>query len=244
MIGSENEATRRSGEVPDPAVSGAPNPGAVDSPDRPRTNAELREEAIRRMTLTAIQLIANHGAAKLSLVDVGREAGFSHSLPNYYFGSKKGLLLHVYSFIVHGARGKIVRWWRTRQLGHIRPGLPNIRATIQGYLGLVEDDPAPTRAWHVLWSESISSMPELLEVVRTMNRRFIDFFVHELNVAIERGEADPDIDVEALALLLAASVRGVVAQYMVDPERVDLQRAADALILLLNRGVAMKTNIT
>jgi len=243
MIGSGNEAIQSNGEDPSLAAS-APTTDMVDSPERPRTNAALREEAIRRMTLTAIRLIAEQGAARLSLVDVGREAGFSHSLPNYYFGSKKGLLLHVYSFLVKGAPGKIGRWWRARQLGHIRPGLPHIRATIRGYLGLVEDDPAPSRAWHVLWSESISSMPELLESVRAMNRRFVDFFAQELKVAIERGEADPDIDVEALAMLLAAAVRGVVAQYMVDPERVDPQRIADTLIMLLDRGIGMKTNIT
>ena len=80
MIGSSDEATRRDGEVRD-AVPSAPSLDAGDSPDRPRTNAELREEAISRMTLTAIRLIAEHGAAKLSLVDVGREAGFSHSCP-------------------------------------------------------------------------------------------------------------------------------------------------------------------
>jgi len=211
--------------------------------DAPRTNAELRDESIRRMTETAIRLVAARGAAKLSLVDVGRESGFSHSLPNYYFGSKKGLLVHVYEFIVQGVSGKIVRWWQKRGFGKIRRGLPNIRATIRGYLGLVDDDPTPSRAWHVLWSESISSMPELLEVVRPMNRRFVDFFERELRVAIELGEADPGVDVEALSLLVAASLRGAIAQYMVDPQRVNLPRIADALIALLDRGVATQTNI-
>ena len=144
---------------------------------------------------------------------------------------------------MQGVSGKIVRWWHKRGFGKIRRGLPNIRATIRGYLGLVDDDPTPSRAWHVLWSESISSMPELLEVVRPMNRRFVDFFERELRVAIELGEADPGVDVEALSLLVAASLRGAVAQYMVDPQRVNLPRIADALIALLDRGVATQTNI-
>ena len=57
------------------------------------------------------------------------------------------------------------------------------------------------------------------------------------------NEADPGVDVEALSLLVAASLRGAVAQYMVDPQRVNLPRIADALIALLDRGVATQTNI-
>ena len=96
-----------------PGIVGAPReppepPAAVDDgAHRSRTNAELRDEAIGRMTTTAMRLVAARGAARLSLVDVGRESGYSHSLPNYYFGSKKGLLLHVYRYIVHNARDKI-----------------------------------------------------------------------------------------------------------------------------------------
>lgn len=224
-----------------PDTDAADVPGA---PARPRTNAELRDESIRRMTQTAIRLVAARGAAKLSLVDVGREAGFSHSLPNYYFGSKKALLRHVYEVIVRGARGKILRRHRSQSNEPVRPGLSNIRATVRGYLGLVHEDPTASRAMHVLWSESISSMPDLLESVRPMNRAFVEFFDHELRAAVARGEVEAEIDVEALSLLLAAGVRGAVAQYMVDPERVDLPRIADALLAMLERSIGAKTNIT
>ena len=225
-------------EPPEPPAAGD------DGAHRSRTNAELRDEAIGRMTTTAMRLVAARGAARLSLVDVGRESGYSHSLPNYYFGSKKGLLLHVYRHIVHNARDKIRNWYRARLPGQVRPGMSSIGATVRGYLGLVHQDPTGSRAMHVLWSESISSMPELIEAVRPMNRRFVEFFDEELRFAIERGEIDADVDVEALSLLLAASVRGVVAQYMVDPERVDLQRVGDALLALLERGVGARRNVT
>ncbi len=225
----------------DPPERSAPSD---DGAHRPRTNAELRDEAIGRMTTTAMRLVAERGAARLSLVDVGRESGYSHSLPNYYFGSKKGLLLHVYRYIVHNARDKIRNWYRVRLPGQVRPGMSSIGATVRGYLCLVHQDPTGSRAMHVLWSESISSMPELIEAVRPMNRRFVEFFDEELRFAIERGEIDADVDVEALSLLLAASVRGVVAQYMVDPERVDLQRVGDALLALLERGVGARRNVT
>lgn len=221
----------------------AESPRSADAPEsegarRPRTNAELRDEAIARMLKTAIRLIAERGATKLSLVDVGREAGYSHSLPNYYFGSKAGLLRQVYAHIIGDARPRISDWARRHYPERIRPGLSNIRATVLAYLGLTKEDRTGARAMHVLWSESISSMPELVDVVRPWNRLFVEFFDQQLRIGIARGEVAPDLDVESVAILLAAVLRGAVAQMLADPEQVDIERLATAAARLIERGVA------
>lgn len=221
----------------------AESPRSADAPEsedtrRPRTNAELRDEAIARMLKTAIRLIAERGATRLSLVDVGREAGYSHSLPNYYFGSKAGLLRQVYAHIISGARPRIRDWARRRYPERIRPGLSNIRATVLAYLGLIKEDLTGARAMHVLWSESISSMPELVDAVRPWNRLFVEFFDQQLRIGIARGEVAPDLDVESVAILLAAVLRGAVAQMLADPEQVDIERLAMAAVRLIERGVA------
>ena len=222
--------------IPPPAAA-APPP-RVDA--RPRTNAELREEAIARMMATSIRMIAECGASKLSLVDVGRASGYSHSLPNYYFGSKRKLLLDAYEHIVGGAAGRFRAWTRRHIPDRIRPGLDDIRATLRAYLGVVRDEPFQSRAMHVLLSESISSMPELLEVVRPWNRRFVGYFERQLSIGIEQGEVDPGIDVESVAVLLAALLRDVVAQSLADPERVDLDRVTRAALLLVERGLGKR----
>lgn len=217
-------------------------PGAAfdTQPRRPRTNAELRDEAIQRMMGTSVRLIAARGASRLSLVDVGRESGYSHSLPNYYFRSKRGLLMQVCAFIIERANRRIPHWARQHTREPVRPGLSNVKATIRGYLGLTRADPTASRALHVLWAEAISSLPELLEAVRPRNRQSVEFFRTELQIAIRRGEIEPDTDVDTLALLIMSALRGSVAQYMADPERVDLHRAAEALIALIERAYGVR----
>ncbi len=90
--------------------------------DRPRTNAELREEATSRMIDTAIRLVAERGATRLSLVDVGRESGYSHSLPNYYFKTKKRLLVEVYARIVANFQQRAKVWAKAHARTPLRPG--------------------------------------------------------------------------------------------------------------------------
>jgi AcrR family transcriptional regulator len=208
-----------------------------------RTNAELREDAMTRMVQTSIDMIAERGASRLSLVDVGREAGYSHSLPNYYFKTKTRLLTDVYAYILQRARVRIRTWVKTKEPGRVRPGLQNVQATIRAYLGLIQSDPAGSRAMHIILSESVSSMPELLHSVRPHNRQLLEFFEAELRTAVQRGEVDASIDVPSLALLIAALLRGSVAQYMVDPEKVDLDRLATTLTQLLSRGVSAPVTV-
>jgi len=207
--------------------------------DNRRTNAEYRDEAMRRMMETAVRIIAERGASKLALVDVGRESGYSHSLPNYYFKSKKQMLLNVYTHIIDGARVLFRNWAREHIPERIRPGLSNVQATIRTYLGLVQSDLPSTRTMNILWSEAICSMPELLEVVRPQNRDFVGFFECQLRTGIQRGEIDPAIDVESIALLIVAALRGAATQYMADPERVKLQKLTEAMIDLLNRSIVL-----
>ncbi len=207
--------------------------------DGSRTNAEHRDEATRRMMETATRLIAERGASKVALVDVGRDSGYSHSLPTYYFKSKKRLLLEVYSFIIARARRRIRDWARERVSERIRPGIGGIQATVRAYLGLACTDPTASRAMSILWSEAICSMPELLEVVRPQNSEFVGFFEQQIRIGVQRGEIDPSVDAESVALLLVATLRGAVAQYMAEPERVNLERLAETIVDLLNRSIVL-----
>jgi AcrR family transcriptional regulator len=204
-----------------------------------KTNAELREAAKRRMIDTAIRLIAEHGAAKLSLVDVGRESGYSHSLPNYYFKSKKRLLIEVFDHIITGFRARAQEWARTRNPVRVRPGLSNIEATIRAYVGLACTDPVRSRAMHLLWAESFSSMPELQPLARPFNERSVQFFSDQIRIGIERGEIRADVDPHGLGVTLLALLRGLVSQALIDPDAVDLVEAGEMAIRLLSHGIAV-----
>lgn len=206
--------------------------------DRPSTNAELREEATGRMIDTAIRLIAERGATRLSLVDVGRASGYSHSLPNYYFKSKKQLLVEVYTRIVANFQQRSKVWSKARAPGPLRAGMGVIGSTIGAYCNLAAEGRPDSRAMHALWSESLSAMPELLEDVRPLNQKSLEFFEAQIRIGVERGEIDPGVNVEALAVMIFGMLRGVVAQWLIDPERVDLARVADLAIAVLRKGLA------
>lgn len=208
----------------------------VEPGEQPKTNAELREVAISRMIQTAIRLIARDGASKLSLVDVGRESGYSHSLPNYYFKTKQKLLLEVYTFIVGRFRPNATNWAREHIQKRITPGLVNIEATIRAYLALVRVDPECSRAMNVIWAESFSSMPGLLEEVRPVNARTLQFFEGEVRIGIANGEIDPAVDPKSLAMVIVSALRGAVSQYLIDSDGVNLDKVADTLVALLING--------
>lgn len=207
------------------------------SPFGPKTNAELREVAIDRMIQTAIRLIAKNGASKLSLVDVGRESGYSHSLPNYYFKSKDRLLKEVFSFIVVRFKKKVTTWARENSKHRIRPGLSNLDASIRAFLAMQSMDQESSRAMYVLRAESFSAMPGLLEDVRTETTETLKFIEEQISIGINRGEIDAGIDAKSLALVILSTVRGAASQYLIDPENVDPHAIADTLIKALLGGI-------
>jgi AcrR family transcriptional regulator len=205
---------------------------------RQRTNVELREEARRRMLGAAIRLIAQRGASKLSLVDVGLSSGYSHSLPNYYFKTKARLLLEVCRYISDAARERAKAWISDHWTTPIQPGMESIESTIRTYLALATDDAGLTRAMNVLWSESASSMPVLLEAVRPLNHRYLARLERHIRLGVQRGEVDPSVDAPSMAVLILALLRGVASQHLLEPTGVDLERVTQTAVQLIRRGLA------
>jgi len=213
----------------------------AESADRqPRTNAELREEATARMVETAIRLIAEKGAARLPLVDVGREAGYSHSLPTYYFKTKTRLVVEVYRHIIVSFQSRSRAWIKARFPGRVRSGMENLEATVRAYYGLAGKDPERSRAMHLMWAESFSSVPELREEVRALNARSLAMLAEQIRAGIRRGEIDPDIDVESLAIAILGLLRGATAQYLLEPETVDIERLSNTVVAMLRGGIGTR----
>jgi AcrR family transcriptional regulator len=67
------------------------SPGAARKPGRPYHHGDLRAALIS----AALAMIAEQGAANLSLRELARRAGVSHAAPAHHFGDKTGLLTAV-----------------------------------------------------------------------------------------------------------------------------------------------------
>ena len=61
-----------------------------------RTQAERTAESDNRMLAAAISLLAEKGAGRTTLKEVGEQAGYSRGLASYRFGNKAGL----FSFLI------------------------------------------------------------------------------------------------------------------------------------------------
>ena len=81
-----------------------------------RTQAERRASSERRLLDAAAKVIAERGTTSVSFADIAREAGCSHGLPGYLFGSKTDLLLAlVEDVLAEGSRKAAVEAGRTMQ---------------------------------------------------------------------------------------------------------------------------------
>jgi AcrR family transcriptional regulator len=205
--------------------------------DAVRTNLELREEATARMVKATIELVAEKGASRLTLAEVGRKAGYSHTLPNYYFKNKANLLSLVYANIISRFRDYMTQWTRTQPTARRRVGFASFLTLVQGYLEGARTDSPRARATQVLWAESFSSTPELLDEVRRNNQETIASIATHIRMGIEHGEIRPDVDAEALALVVIGALRGIVSQRLIDPASTDMDRVARTLTDLLTYGL-------
>lgn len=205
--------------------------------DTARTNLELREEATARMLKATIELVAEKGASRLTLAEVGRKAGYSHTLPNYYFKNKATLLTLVYANIISRFRDYMGRWTKSRPTAERKAGFASFLTLVKGYLEGARTDSPRARATHVLWAESFSSMPELLDEVRRNNQDTIVTIAAHIRTGIERGEIRPDVDADALALVVIGALRGIVSQRLIDPASTDMDRVAHTLVDLLAHGL-------
>jgi GTP cyclohydrolase I len=62
----------------------------------------------------------------------------------------------------------------------------------------------------------------------------------QIRIGIQRGEIDPEVDPEALAVVIFALMRGAVAQHLLDPERVSLERVTESVMSMLRRGILVR----
>ncbi len=189
------------------------------------------------MIHATIELVAEKGASKLTLVEVGRRAGYSHTLPNYYFKTKENLLSGVYSNIISRFREWLVVWMKKRPAARRKAGLASFLTLIEGYLEGTRVDSPRARATHVLWAESFSSMPELLDEVRASHRQTVESIAMHIQMGQARGEIRADIDPDVMAQIVIGALRGVVSQKLIDPDQTDLDRISQTLVSLFGHGV-------
>jgi len=124
---------------------------------------------------------------------------------------------------------------RPRAAGRQRaPGLDAIRGSIDVYFSRTEPAWPATRALLVMMTEGFMEGSDLRENVMAYNRSALSFFEHHIRLGIEGGEIPPDTDPKTTAVMLLGTMRGVMLQWLIDPE-IDLAKVREQLLAIVDQ---------
>jgi AcrR family transcriptional regulator len=201
-------------------MSSTPTPAAQGGRPRRRSQEERRNQAEQALLDAAARLFARRGVDQTSLAEVGEEAGYSRGLANHHFGSKAALVERL-------AR----RSQRDFVAGLGDIGGQELRALlsmIEAYLAGVGTNSGGRRAFFVMWGAALPEEAALRPVFVTDDARFRDGGEALLRDGQAHQTIRADADPVGVAVALVGLLRGIAAQFLIDPQGVDLDAARAA----------------
>ena len=188
-----------------------------------QTQAERRETAERAILEAAKTIVAERGLDELTLNEAGEAAGYSRALPAHYFGTKSALLAALADHIM---ASYVVR---VREAAMKSDGLEGLCERVAFYIDDGCRNPKSLRAFQAILGSGLTR-PELAPLVKRLNEESIDGLATLIKHAREKGEIRADARPRAEASIILASMRGVMFQWLIDPNHVKLSRVRDTLI--------------
>lgn len=181
------------------------------------TQAERTEASDSAMLKAAISIIAKEGHYNMTLIKVGKAAGFTGGLVSYRFGSKSGLLQAVAE--------RIIELWENRILNNKKfiesSGIEQLKLISETYLNDIKKRSDLIVALQRLMNASYGSCPDLLpyfqEYDQTVRARIS-------KLVTDSGQAPAGFNADAFSITFMALLRGVSQQYFISPKSVDLKQ--------------------
>jgi AcrR family transcriptional regulator len=195
-----------------------------------RSQAERRDEAGQRLLAAAVRLVAERGLERTTLSDVGEAAGYSRGLPAHYFGGKSGLIVTLAEHLIERFG---VALDRAEPHG---PGLDRLLGSAAFYFDSAGKDATRTRALFVLLGEGLNNAL-VTDRLAELNARSARAFEVNLRAAMEVGDVRLDIDPKSQAILILATLRGAVGQWLMAPNAIDLAALRDEFVGSLRRSL-------
>ncbi len=195
-----------------------------------QTQAERREAAERAILEAAKTIVAERGLDELTLNEAGEMAGYSRALPAHYFGTKSAL---VAALADHIMASYVVR---VRAAAMPDEGLEGLCRRVAFYIDDGCRDPKSLRAFQAILGGGLTR-PELAPLVKRLNAESIDGLASLIKRARDKGETRADARPRAEASIILASMRGVMFQWLIDPDHVKLSRVRDTLISNIRKSL-------
>lgn len=161
----------------------------------------------------AVRFFAAKGYRNASLSELAERLGMTHQGMLYYFGTKERLLLETVVERVHAERERF-------------PSMMHA-ATFDSLIDVVRFNARSAelvRLYAVLAAESLDEGDPLHSFFTDRYRHMRDIAAGVLRRGQERGELRADVDPDRVAAEMTAVVLGMESQWLMDPDRIDLER--------------------
>ena len=195
-----------------------------------RTHAERRREAESKIVQAAFEIVARRGVDQLTLAEAGEEAGYSRALPAHYFENREALLAAVAEHAVNNYRKRL-----SEQNVGSRDGIDALLSSIAFYLDDSRGWPKKLRAFYEVINAGLR-WPSIADVVARLDREWIERVAAQIRIGQGRGEIRADIDPVAEAVTVCGAMRGIMSQWLIAPDSIDLDKVRDAYLAGLRRS--------
>ena len=195
-----------------------------------RTHAERRHEAETRIVQAAFEIVARRGVDQLTLAEAGEEAGYSRALPAHYIENREALLAAVAEHAVKNYRRRL-----SERNVLTDDGVNALLATIAFYLDDSRGWPKKLRAFHEIINAGLR-WPAIGEVVARLDRESIDRVSAQIRTAQRHGDIRVDIDPVAEAVAVCGAMRGIMSQWLIAPDSIDLDAVRNSYLAGLRRS--------
>jgi len=195
-----------------------------------RTHAERRREAETRIVQAAFEIVARRGVDQLTLTEAGEEAGYSRALPTHYFENREALLAAVAEHAVKNYRRRL-----SERNMPTDGGVDQLLATIAFYLDDSRGWPKKLRAFHEIINAGLR-WPSIAEVIARLDQEWIGRIAAQIRTAQQRGDIRSDIDPVAEAVAISGAMRGIMSQWLIASDSIDLDAVRDSYVAGLRRS--------
>jgi AcrR family transcriptional regulator len=177
-----------------------------------RRQADRAALSDRLLMEAAIELIVKIGIHGTTLQAVGERAGYSRGLATHRFGSKAGLFGRVLQVAS-------VDWLqRVQQAVDKRVGVDALCAATDAAEKFIRERPEEVRAMYLLWFLSIDPSAEYMSNIATVHKAQRRDVAQWVKAGQETGLVDPHVDPVRVAEQYAASMAGIVYQWLANSD--------------------------
>ena len=195
----------------------------------PRTHAERRLAAETAIVQAAFDIVATRGVDQVTLAEAGEEAGYSRALAAHYFESKEALLAAVAEHAIEQYRRKL------EAAEPARSGREALLAAIAFYFNETRKWPKRLRAFFEVTNAALR-WPSIAPTVARLNAEMTGRLAAQIRAAQASGDIRAGLDATAEAVAIMGAMRGIMGQWLIAPDSVDLDAVRDNFIAGLRRS--------